>query len=149
MKNVKKIMVLIVIVALVFTLVGCINPTADTEGQITIVVGETEYTVDLSEIQVEKGLLSVLEHLKNTQGLVYETRPDSYGTMITKANELEENVTTSTYIYLYTSVEKDFDVSEYASTKDYKGKSLTSSGVGASLMSLEKDCIILITTITY
>lgn len=149
MKNFKKLMVLFVIVALVFALVGCIEPTADTEGKMTVVVGETAYTVELSEVTVNNGLLSILEYLKETQGLVYETRSDSYGTMIIKANELEENSATGTYIYIYTSVTKDYDVSEYATTKEYNGTTLTNSGVGASLMSIEKDSIILITTIVF
>ncbi len=149
MKNIKKIIVLTLILALVFALVGCIEPSADTEGEMTVVVGETAYTVDLSKVTINNGLLSVLEYLKESQGLVYKTRTDSYGTMITEVNELKENAGTGTYLFLYTSVEKDYDVSEYATTKDYNGVTLTSSGVGASLMSIEKDCVILITTITY
>lgn len=149
MGNFKKLMVLFVIVALVLALVGCIEPTADTEGKMTVVVGETAYTVELSEVTVNNGLFSILDYLKETQGLVYETRSDSYGTMIIKANELEENVATGTYIYIYTSVTKDHDVSEYASMKEYNGTTLTNSGVGASLMSIEKDSIILIATIVF
>lgn len=53
------------------------------------------------------------------------------------------------YIYLYTSVEKDFDVSQYALTVDWCGVTLTSSGVGASDMSIEAGCIIYIGTIVY
>lgn len=149
MKLFKKLIVVTLVVAFLVTLVGCINPTADTEGEMLVVVGETEYTVDLSKVTITDGLLSVLSYLKETQGLDYETRSDSYGTMLIKANELVEDTATATYLYLYTSVEKDFDVSAYATTKNYNGKTLTSAGVGASLMSIEKDSIIIIATISY
>lgn len=149
MKNFAKIIILVLIIAMVLAFVGCIKPTADTEGTMTLVVGETEYIVDLSKVKAENGLISVLDYLKETQGLVYEATYSEYGAMLTKVNELEQNVTTSTYLYIYTTVQKDIDVSEYATTKEYKGTTLTSSGVGASTMSLEKDCIILISTMTY
>ena len=53
------------------------------------------------------------------------------------------------YIYLYTSVEKDFDVSQYALTLDWCGVTLTSSGLGASDMTLESGCIIYLGTLVY
>ena len=46
-------------------------------------------------------------------------------------------------------MEKDFDVSEYATTVDYDGKTLTNSGVGVSQMSVKEGCTILITTISF
>ena len=46
-------------------------------------------------------------------------------------------------------LEKDFDVSEYATTVDYDGKTLTNSGVGVSQMSVKEGCTILITTISF
>lgn len=149
MKNIAKVLILVLIVSMVFALVGCITPTADTEGTMTLVVGEKEYTVDLSKVKVEKGLISILDYLKENEGLVYEATYSEYGAMLTKVNELEQDYTTNTYLYIYTTVQKDADVSEYAETKEYKGTTLTSAGVGASSMSLEKDCIILISTMTY
>ena len=62
---------------------------------------------------------------------------------------MEEKPEAGEFIYLYTSVAKDFDVSEYASTVEYQGKTLTSSGVGVSSMSVEDGAIIYITIIKY
>ena len=53
------------------------------------------------------------------------------------------------YIYLYTSVEEDFDVSEYKSTVEYKGQTLTSAGVGAKDMHVKDGAVIYIGTITF
>lgn len=48
------------------------------------------------------------------------------------------------YIYIYTSVEQDFDVSEYVQEMEYDSVTLTSSGFGADEMSIENGCIIYI-----
>ena len=48
------------------------------------------------------------------------------------------------FVYLYTSVESDFDVSQYAVTVDWCGITLVSSGVGAAQMTIEDGCVILI-----
>lgn len=48
------------------------------------------------------------------------------------------------YIYIYTSVEQDFDVSEYVQEVEYDSVTLTSSGFGADEMSIENGCIIYI-----
>lgn len=48
------------------------------------------------------------------------------------------------YIYIYTSIEQDFDVSEYVQEMEYDSVTLTSSGFGADEMSIENGCIIYI-----
>lgn len=54
------------------------------------------------------------------------------------------------FIYLYTSVEKDKDVTQYALTVDWwMGTTLTSSGVGASQMTIEDGCTVLIGKIVW
>ncbi len=54
------------------------------------------------------------------------------------------------FIYLYTSVEKDKDVTQYALTVDWwMGTTLTSSGVGASQMTIEDGCTVFIGKIVW
>ena len=48
------------------------------------------------------------------------------------------------YIYIFTSIEQDFDVSEYVQEMEYDSVTLTSSGFGADEMSIENGCIIYI-----
>ena len=62
---------------------------------------------------------------------------------------LKENAAESTYIFIYTSVEKDFDVTTMATKMDYKGTSLTSAGIGATSMTVEDGAIFYIGTIKY
>lgn len=148
MKNKSKLLSLVIILVLVvaFALVACVpqenNPQ---EGTCTIVVGEKAYTVDLSKVTVTDGLFSVLDYLKDSQGLTYSATNGYFNSI----DSLSNNSDTSEYIYIYTSVKADFDVSEYASTKEYNDVTLTSSGVGGKDMHIEKDCVILITLIKW
>lgn len=123
------------------------NVAVDT---MTLVIGtETpvSYTVELDKVETDKGIMPVLDYLKSTKGLDYASDDTGYGAFLTKVGELEQH--DNVYIYLYTSVEKDMDVSQYATTIEFEGKTLTSSGVGASEMTIEPDCVIYVGTITY
>ena len=53
------------------------------------------------------------------------------------------------FICLYTSVEKDFNVSQYATTLDWCGTTLVSSGFGAASMTVEAGCTIYIGLAVY
>ena len=117
------------------------------EPQITVVVaGEviTEYTVKVSSIK-SGGLVAVLEYLEGIDAIEYEMD----GTMLAKVGELENDAAKNEWIYVYTTVEKDIDVSQYATSVVYEGKTIISSGVGANAMTLEDGAIIYIGTIIY
>ncbi|MGN0789824.1 MAG: hypothetical protein ACI4MY_07775 [Christensenellales bacterium] len=156
MKNFSKVaIVLIIALALVMCAVAC-QPTPEppTAGQATIVIapleGEaTEYTVDLSDIAEGGGVMAILDYLQDNDGLDYASEDGGYGAYLTKVGDLQQNYATGEYIYIYTSVAKDADVSQYASTVEYKGQTLTSSGVGVSSMTVEDGAIIYITIIKY
>ena len=144
----KKILSLIIVIALLaasLTLtVSCSQN--DTSGKATIVIGTEEekvYTVPLSELSEGKGLMPAFEYLKANEGLEY----DISGTMINSIGGLENDCVLGSYIYIYTSVEADFDVSEYRMEMDYNGKTLVSSGVGLDEMRLLDGAIIYVGTV--
>ena len=117
---------------------------------MTLVIGTDEptaYTVELDKLEIKNGLMSVLDYLEATQGLEYASDDSGYGAFLTKVGALEQK--DGSYIYIYTSVEKDIDVSQYATTVKYNGATITSAGVGASELTIEPDCIIYIGTITF
>ncbi len=151
MKNKSKLLSLVVVLVLVvaFALVACVpqgnQPNDPQEGTCTVVVGEKAYSVDLSKVTITEGLFSVLDYLKDTQGLTYSATNGYLNSIDSLANNYE----TSEYIYIYTSVKADFDVSDYATTEEYNDVTLTSSGVGGKEMHIEKDCVILITLIKW
>ena len=161
----KKLLTVILTLALLCTLslalFACTDPATpgDTSGDVepvektmTLVLLEGDYveefTVDLDKLasseQKSKGLLAVLDYLKQTEGLTYAM--DASG-LLTQVNEIKQEG--NKYIYLYTSVAKDEDLTQHASSIEYKGKKYSSSGVGAKDMTIEKDCVIIISVIVW
>lgn len=142
MKNRSKLLTLSLILVLVvaFALVACVPQPGKQDGTCTLVVGEKAYSVDLSKVNITNGLFSVLDYLKDTQGLTYTANNGYLETIDSMAN----NSQTGEYLYIYTTVKADFDVSEYVSTREYNGITLTNSGFGAESMHIENGCTILI-----
>lgn len=155
----KKLTLIIVTIALLCTLslalFACTDPdTPDyaSGDTMTLVLLEGDYveefTVDLEKFaasaQKSEGLLAVLDYLKQTEDLTYTT--DASG-LLTQVNEIKQEG--NKYVYLYTSVAKDEDLTQYASSIEYKGKTYPDSGVGAKDMTIEKDCVIIISVIVW
>lgn len=122
---------------------ACTDEDVFAEGAtMTLVIEEDpvrEIVVDLSGMSKDCDLIDVLD----AAGVSY----DLEGTMLYSVGSLAPQA--PVYIYLYTSVEADFDTSAYATTIDYDGKTLGNSGVGALDMSIEDGCTVYIGTITY
>ena len=140
--------------ALLFTLASCGGDTDgnDTVGEARIVIMDvepTEYTVPLDALGTSGGVLGALEYLKENEGLTYTAIDGGYGAYLTALGSLEQNAAEGKYLYVYTSVASDMDVSAYAQTVEYDGISLTSSGVGISEMTLTDGVIIYFTYIIY
>ena len=146
----KKTALFILSIALLlsFLLTSCIEKTYD-DGQMTLVIagdGETAYDVPLASLDNDKaGLVAVLDYLKEKEGVDYTMN----GTMLESVGTLENNYTDGIYIYVYTSVKKDEDVSVYKQTVEYGDTTLTSSGVGVLEMTIEDGCIIYIGSVKW
>lgn len=122
--------------------------TPKPSGEVTIVIageGVVEYVVDTDKIENCESPVDVLEYLRVNEGLNYSMN----GTMISAIGELENDFSESKYICIYTSVVSDFDVSEWASTVEYGGKTLTSSRFGLDQMTITNGAIIYFTVISY
>ena len=137
----KKTLSLFLIICLTFILFSsCNKPTSN--GTLTLVIAneeETVYTVDYKSEDITNGLFSILDLLNITYtesgGFL-----NSVGDLVPQPPE---------YIYIYTSVAEDMDVSSYALTLEYGGKALTSAGVGAKDLHIKDGATIYIGTITY
>ncbi len=144
----KKILsAILALTLLLFALTSCFGAN-DPEGNATLVIATEEiqvYDLPLSKLSAGKGLLPAFEYLANKEGLEY----DVSGTLINNVGGLENNYETNTFVYIYTSVEADFDVSEYKSEVEYEGKTLVSSGKGFSEMTLCDGAVIYIGTIVF
>ena len=142
MKKLTKFIALALAIMLALaSLVAC-YPESDADGEVTLVVaGDTTqvFSVEISKIEGEKNVLTLVEYLNNKGLLDYKT--DATG-FFTEIGSVKHNADEGKYVGIWTSVEEDFDVSQHATTKEYKGKTLTSSGVGAKDMTLKDGAII-------
>ena len=150
MKKLFKVLLAIcIVISLSLSLVACYTVGV---GEITIVIGDsekTEYTVRLDKFEQREGLMSALEYLEKRGVLEYTAKSGPYGSFLTEAGELKENSSEGRDIGIWTSVESDFDVSVYATTVEHNGVTLTSSGVGASQMTLTDGAVIYIGYISW
>lgn len=119
------------------------------KGYITLVL-ETNtnvaYNIDLDNVTGTNGFLSVLEYMQSQNTLSYECDASGF---LTRVGDVAQDTAAGRYVYLYTSVEKDQDVSAYASNVTYKDMTLISSGVGAKDMTVEDGAVIYIGTIVW
>lgn len=144
-----------VLLAVVFAVIAVTALTAcEKEGvfgkddTMTLVIGTeepVEYEIKLDGLSVECNLVDVLGAAKEQFGIEYVIADG----MLSEVGKLKPDSTKGEYIYLFTTVEADFDVSEYVLKKTYKETALTSSGVGASDMTILAGCTVYIGTIVY
>jgi hypothetical protein len=106
---------LALIAALALCFVGCFTP-ADTEGTVTVVIGEEgnfdEYEISLSEVEITDGVLSLLIYLEENEGVELDYANSTYGAYINSIGSLSPNGLSGEFVGVYTSVEADFDVSD-------------------------------------
>lgn len=151
MKRILKVMSLLALVAvLAMALVAC-GGGGDSEGECKVVIAsspETVYTVDLSELEITEGVYSVLKYLKENEGLEFSaTESAATGAYLNTVEGIE--LQSSQYIWVWTSVEADFDTSGFVSDVEYGGVTLKSSANGISSMSVPDGAIIYISFIEY
>ena len=142
----KKLLAFLLTAVMVFSLCSCgeekepnLNPAS-----VTVVVATEPlavYEVSLEGVTLKNGLFDVFE-----KG---EISYEESGGFLSSVGALKQNTETGEYIYIYTSNEKDFDVSEYKNEVEYEGKTLVSTGVGARDMTLTDGTVIYITLIKF
>lgn len=151
-KPLRLLALAVAIAIALLSLTACGGTQNDAEGTIRLVIFDesaVEYTIDLSELGEGDGLIPALDYLAENEGVSYTATDGGYGAYLTSLGTLRESAAEGKYLYVYTSVESDFDVSAYAMTVEYDGLTLTSSGVGISEMSLTDGAVIYVTYIVY
>ena len=152
MKKTKILRVLTIIMALCLmsvAFIGCDDEDKNPNASCVVVLGnavETAYTVELDNVSLENGLLSILDYLKENESLDYECDTSGY---LTRVGDVAQDTSAGRYIYIYTSEPNDQDVSQYATTITYNGSTLVSTGVGAKDMTISNNTIIYIGTIVW
>ena len=151
-KSLRLLALAVAIAIALLSVTACGGTQNDTEGTIRLVIFDESavvYTIDLSELGEGDGLIPALDYLAENEGVSYTATDGGFGAYLTALGSLKESAAEGKYLYVYTSVEADFDVSAYAMTVDYAGLTLTSSGVGISRMTLTDGAVIYITYIVY
>ena len=152
MKNLKKIATLLLALSIMlcaFSLTACnTEEPQSSSGSVTLVVKgaeEKSYTVSLDGISLDKGLVSILDALKAEGKLDYGITD----TFLDYVGDVKNDYEKGEYVYIYTSVIADQDVSEYKETVTYQGTELVSAGVGAIEMTVEDGAIFYVSTIKW
>ncbi len=144
------VVALVLFASLLTVFCACDNGgNKNTEGSARIIVdGENviDLTVNLDKIDGSAKLLPVLKSLKEQGKLALEYEESVTGAYLTKIGTLQNSG--NKYIYVFTSLESDKDVSEWATSVEYDGIMLYSSGLGVSEMSLKDGTVIYFNTIT-
>lgn len=155
-KRILLITTLLVVAAmLVFSFVACgqEQETTPKEGTCSVVLvskqGEVQvYSVDIAELGTTLTGEAAINQIAQKHGLQVDWQESQYGKFFNSIGIVKPEAANE-FVQLFTSVEKDKDVSVYATTVEYDGKTLTSSAFGITQMSVEKDCIIYIRVGSY
>ncbi len=146
-KTAKTLLMLIMLLVATLAVVSCSDDgNFDKDDKMTLVVAEEEakvFEIPLADFKKSDSLVSVLDYLKEEGKLDYEIS----GTFLTRVGDVKNEG--NRYLYVFTTVEADVDVSQYASTVQYGDMTITSSGVGAQKMHLENGATIYIGTIVW
>ena len=132
---------------MLFCLVSCFTTTVGESGDVTFVIENRDGSYEVYKICLEdvenkdKGALGVLESLNSRENNPLPV--DMAGTMIKSIGSLEPDASKGEYIFIYTSLEKDFGTGDFAATLEYDGVTLTMAGVGIESMSVEAGTVIL------
>jgi len=139
-KKVALVFVSLLIISSLFLFSSCnlknIGKPEYEDGQktITVVVGETEYTVKTESNYLHEVLLE----MKNDGAIDYVFETSSYGSYPTKVGSLDSKSTTNTYIALYHNIDDITlrgDIGEYAMPGiNFKGDSYYYSSVGVDML---------------
>ena len=152
----KKIIAVIISVLLCAMLSSCQlvkrNPSGGSSdsGVFTVYIGDdgaTVYSVDIKDVEVTEGALSVLNYLKDNNDLNLEYTVGAYGAFITELGSLKPEG--SSYIAVYTTCETDYSLPPYDTTKSVNGVTFTYSGVGVSEMTVSGGISVLFVVETY
>lgn len=122
---------------------GCVDKDENLFGKedsmrlvIAYADGAEEITLELDGLSRDISLIGLLD-----ENDIPYTASDGF---LYSVKDFAPDSSKGEYIYIYTSVEADFDVSEYVQSVEYDSITLTSSGFGADKMSIENGCIVYI-----
>lgn len=145
----KKLLSLVLALCVVLSLCACGGEEReiylDGNAKATVVIyadeAYTTYFVKLSALKTPT-VLSAMEYLNDKKDVALTYSTTEYGAYVTEFATLQEDSLNKKYIMFWTSVQSDWDVSAYATEREFEGTKLVSSGLGVSTSSLEDGAVI-------
>ncbi len=152
---------IVVLAAALLAFVGCTGD--ELKGTMTVVLDNqsdpaVEISVDLAEggYTTRDRLLDVLFALGDAGKIEFNFTGGATGAFLSDISTKGENAVSiandavsNKWLYIYTSVKQDEDVSAYKSEYEYKGTQYVNSGFGVSHMHLEDGAVVVFTYIVY
>ena len=127
------------------------NVGENADAYFYVYVGETDltaYAVDITNVEVTEGALSVLYYLRDTEGLNFDYTLGDWGAFINSVGDLKP--TGNEYISLYTTYDEDKNLpGPYTNELTIDGRKFVTSGWGASSMHVVGGQSMLLTIETY
>ena len=118
------------------------DPVDVKEGTMTLVIGDDDYIIDLSKVEITSGADSILDYLKENENVTLEYTVSDYGRYYSKVGSLVPDSSKNEYISIYTSVEANKGTWDGAKTLTIGETVLGEASVGSSSLTIEKDCVI-------
>ncbi len=139
MKKITKLLTALFAICFLLSFSACQwgDRTVEESGVVTVVImneAPLVFKLQLDEIDLSQGALSLMLYLKEKEGLTVEYEEGQLGAYFTRIGDIMSD--DNGYLSIFTSHEKDWDVTEYCITKDYNGITVKTSAVGISSMSV-------------
>lgn len=103
--------------------------------------GIIEFEIDSAQTAAPTAIAG-LEYLRDAGKIELECEKGPFGTWLSRVGKIRPDRAGGEYIAIYTSVEKDFDASQFKKTREYGGVRLASSGLGIDSMRIENGAVI-------
>lgn len=145
MKKFSYIIATLLLLALCITgLISCSDGESMT-GNVSVVVSDTEYSVDLSLVKRDGSTYNVddvLLYLKENKNLHLKYTIETFGMYITEIGTLKVEANNE-FIAVYTSIESNKDVSDLAKTITHNDTTLYNAGLGVGGLDLADGAVYL------
>ena len=145
----KKLLSILLVLVAIFAFCACGSEEReiyqDGNAKATVVIysdeAYTTYNVKISSLD-NATVLGAMEYLHKEKDVALTYSTSEYGAYVTEFGPLKEDGANSKYVLFWTSVQSDWDVSAYATEREFEGTKLVSSGLGVSTAKLEDGAII-------
>lgn len=154
MKKTTKLLLVVLCLVCVTSLIlltACNNEGNDLEKTITVVIGEGENATVSTVTTGARYLADVLNEMVNAENsnLTLVGTYSAYGLYVTEIGSVKENALKGEYVYFFTTDTEYQDITEFAVSKEYDGKTLVSAMKGVSSLPVKDGETYLITLVSF